>query len=368
MPFCHVVRRTPHVFCGLLLAVALTSPALAGTVYLPPPPPSRPVYVPPQQPAPQQQQQQPANNNNEPVCRNQSGQVIPCPVQQQRQPAAAGCRNQAGQVVPCLQQQPAAAGCRNQAGQVVPCALAPGQRTLQQQPGVRTAHLKPGVIKGPAGALRKTIPAKVVHNPRHRMGRAGARYNKQAFMFHRRSHLFRRFYYIGPDAGVYFYDEAVADDDPSLAGVDPNALATCPEDSDNCEGFDQSYATVSAQDDAAARAQAFQLLLTQVGGIVWGDAGLNVTTGPDQGSVFVPYPQWHIKLENVKLAIGLGLGGISLGTEALRIYTADGAFLNIAVGSYAQNKDFWDQIIRALKAIGMQVTPPGPDEIDITSI
>jgi hypothetical protein len=186
-------------------------------------------------------------------------------------------------------------------------------------------------------------------------------------MFNRRSHRFRRFYYIGPDAGVYFYDEAVPDDDPSLAGVDPNALATCPEDSDDCEGFDQSYETASGQDNAAARAQAFQLLLSQVGGLVWEDGGLNITTGPDQGPVFVPYQQWYIKLEKVQFAIAPGVG-ISLGTEALRIYTADGAFLNIAVGSYAQNKELWDRIIRALKAIGMQVTPPGPNEIDITSL
>lgn len=235
---------------------------------------------------------------------------------------------------------------------------------MPNQPGVRSASVKPGVIAGPAGALRKTKPANVVHDPRHRIGKAGARYNKQAFMFHRGRHFYRRFYYIGPDGGVYFYDDTVPDDDPSLAGVDPDALGTCPQDSDDCQGFNDP---MLAQGDAAARAQAFQLLLSQVGGIVWEDAGLNITTTPDQDPVFIPYPQWHIKLEKAKFLLAPGVG-ISLGTEALRIYTPDGAFINIAVGSYAQNKDFWDQIIRALKAIGMQVGPPGPDEIDLSFI
>lgn len=108
---------------------------------------------------------------------------------------------------------------------------------------------KPGVIRGPAGALRKTIPANAVHNPRHRIGRAGGRYNRQAFMFRRGHHYFRRAYYVGPEGGIFFYDEAVADDDQSLGAVDESMLPSCPADSDDCQGMDQ--ATEASQPVAA---------------------------------------------------------------------------------------------------------------------
>jgi hypothetical protein len=100
---------------------------------------------------------------------------------------------------------------------------------------------KPGVIRGPAGALLKTKPANVVFNPKHKIGAAGARYNKQAFAFRRGGRFFKRHYYVGPDGGVYFYDESMSPDDPMLAAPDAVAgMTVCPPDSDDCQGMGEA--------------------------------------------------------------------------------------------------------------------------------
>jgi len=121
--------------------------------------------------------------------------------------------------------------------------MQPGQR-LFGQPGVNSGRpsavvlARPGVIRGPAGALLRAKPTNVAFNPRHKVGSAGKRYDKQAFAFRRGGHFYRRHYYIGPDGGVYFYDESMSPDDPMLAA--PDALAgmpVCPADADDCQGF-----------------------------------------------------------------------------------------------------------------------------------
>jgi hypothetical protein len=125
-----------------------------------------------------------------------------------------------------------------------------GQRPGQMMQGQRVGGggggqvrlVRPGVVRGPAGALRTVMPSNIVHNPRHVAGRAGSRYNRQAFMFRRGNHFYRRAYYLGPDGAVYFYDEPIPDDDPSLAASAPNSLPTCPIDADDCQGFSDPVA------------------------------------------------------------------------------------------------------------------------------
>ena len=101
---------------------------------------------------------------------------------------------------------------------------------------------KPGVIRGPAGAMRMARPANVAFNPRHRVGLAGLHYNHQGFVFRRGHSLFRRAYYLGPGGDVFFYDEPEPATDPAYAAyADDGTLPTCPEDSDDCQGLDQAY-------------------------------------------------------------------------------------------------------------------------------
>jgi hypothetical protein len=56
-------------------------------------------------------------------------------------------------------------------------------------------------------------------------------------MFRRDGHFYRRAYYLGPAGAVFFYDETLPDDDPAVVGIPPNSLPTCPEDADDCQGF-----------------------------------------------------------------------------------------------------------------------------------
>jgi hypothetical protein len=113
----------------------------------------------------------------------------------------------------------------------------PGQFQRAPVAGAPVRIARPGVVRGPAGSLRRGIPPNVVHNARHMAGAAGARYNRQAFMFRRGNHFYRRAYYTGPDGGVFFYDEPVPDGDPSIAAVQSLGLPSCPEDADDCQGF-----------------------------------------------------------------------------------------------------------------------------------
>ena len=117
-------------------------------------------------------------------------------------------------------------------------AQRPGQ-VMQGRPngGGQLRLARPGVVRGPAGAFHTTMPANVTHNPAHVAGRAGGRYNRQAFMFRRGGHVYRRAYYLGPGGVVFFYDETLPDDEPALVGTPPDSLPTCPEDADDCQGF-----------------------------------------------------------------------------------------------------------------------------------
>ena len=114
----------------------------------------------------------------------------------------------------------------------------PGQVMQGRPSGGGQARLaRPGVVRGPAGAFHTTMPANVTHNPAHVAGRAGGRYNRQAFTFRRDGHFYRRAYYLGPGGAVFFYDETLPDDDPAVVGMPPDSLPTCPEDADDCQGF-----------------------------------------------------------------------------------------------------------------------------------
>jgi hypothetical protein len=112
----------------------------------------------------------------------------------------------------------------------------PGQPGGRQGAGAQLA--RPGVVRGPAGALQQGIPANIRHNPAHVIGKAGARYNRQAFMFQRRGLFFRRHYYVGPGGAEFFYDDPVDESDPAREDADAvAALPVCYPDSDDCAGF-----------------------------------------------------------------------------------------------------------------------------------
>jgi hypothetical protein len=306
--------------------------------YQPSPPPR---YQPPPQPAPVQ--------SNEPVCIDAKGVRTACQQRPQQQKANGPVKQQASpqQVRPQQGRAPIA-------GQV-----GSNQRTSGPRAVVRL-----GVIRGPAGALRQARPTNVAHNPAHRVGRAGTHYNRQAFLFKRGGSVMRRIYYKGPGGGVFFYDEDIEETDPTYTAIsDANQLPECPEDSDDCQGFDDPAPQVAAYDPSAdARAQALQFLNARFNAVGWREEGIVAThADEDQEEVLVPYQGWRVTVEKRKA------GFIDMGDERLRIQSSNEGFFNILVGSYDQNKPAWDKVLSALGTLGVRITPPGLDERNIMS-
>ena len=235
-----------------------------------------------------------------------------------------------------------------------------GQHGVNGRPG-GAVLARPGVIKGPAGALLKSKPARVVFNPKHKIGAAGARYNKQAFAFRRGGHFFRRHYYVADDGGVYFYDESMSPDDPMLSA--PDALAgmpVCPADSDDCQGFNDS---AGASQDDGAYAQALQFLVSSRPNVIWADGGLNITVDQDTGEAeFIPFQSWRVRFHRARLF------GMDTGKDAITIVSPTNGEIDVLVDSYAQYKNLFDQILSALIIVGMRPMPLGADDIDITPI
>lgn len=208
------------------------------------PAPQRPVYQPPvqqriYQPPVQQryqapQQQQVPQQDDPNACYDANHRVIAC---RSNQPAAKGAKGS-----PQIRQQQQAKGVPQ--GQV---------KSGQGQVQGRVAVARPGVIRGAAGALRKALPPGVFHDPGHRVGSAGKRYNRQAFMFKSSGHIYRRAYYLA-NGGTFFYDEAIEESDPSYAAVDADSLPDCAANSDDCQGGETEVASVEMA-PAASRAQ-----------------------------------------------------------------------------------------------------------------
>jgi hypothetical protein len=225
---------------------------------------------------------------------------------------------------------------------------------------------KPGVIRGPAGAMRMTRPANVVFNPRHRVGLAGLRYNHQAFVFRRGHSLFRRAYYLGPGGDVFFYDEPEPETDPAYAAyANDGTLPTCPEDSDDCQGLAQAYATAPQADPGA---DALQYLASTRPDIPWQQDGLVLNFGDDDN----PQPDTVVAYSNLEVTVnhympfGVGPEQLFVGTPVR--FGLGGNGYRIYQGSYEQNKADWDRAIIALRRLGVRAaTPSGPDR-DIRSI
>jgi hypothetical protein len=236
-----------------------------------------------------------------------------------------------------------------------PGQAAPNQRVVGR-PGGTAVIAKPGVIRGPAGSLRKARPANVVYNPLHRIGRTGGRYNRQAFVFGRGHFRFRRAYYLGPAGAIFFYDEALPENDASYA-LDENAIPSCPEDADDCQGLDQSDETAAQVDP---KAEALQYLMSLMPNVAWGQEGLMISG--DDDDVLVAYGNLEVTV-NHYLPFGAGPEQLFVGTGGLM-----GTGVRIYSGSYDQNKAEWNKVIIALRKLGVRAaTPSGPDR-DIRSI
>ncbi len=236
-----------------------------------------------------------------------------------------------------------------------PGQVAPTQRVVGR-PGGAAVITKPGIIRGPAGALRTVRPANIAHNPIHRVGRAGARYNRQAFVFHRGHSHFRRAYYIGPAGAIFFYDEALPENDASYT-LDENAIPSCPEDSDDCQGLDQSYETGAVD----PKAEALQFLMSLMPNVAWEQDGLMISG--DQDDVLVAYGDLEVAV-NHYFPFGAGPEQLFVGTTGL----LGGTGVRIYSGSYNQNKTEWDKVIIALRKLGVRAATPGGSDRDIRSI
>jgi hypothetical protein len=248
--------------------------------------------------------------------------------------------------------------------------IRPGQQVMRPGlpnqgvvgPGGAAVIPKPGVIRGPAGALRMTRPANVVFNPRHRVGLAGLHYNHQAFVFRRGHSLFRRAYYLGPEGDVFFYDDPEPPTDPAYAAdASDGALPTCPEDSDDCQGLN-SQAQVAPQQQDSSRASALQFLLSVRPDIGWQDDGiLDSADYPDNPQLEL-YSQFEVAVIHY---FPFGVGPESLVVRTPGLFETG---YTVFRGSYDQNKPQWDRAIVALRALGVRAATPSGADRDIRSI
>ena len=96
------------------------------------------------------------------------------------------------------------------------------------QPG-HVPAVKPGISK-----TSFAKPPHFAHNPAHRIGGAGARFNHERFAFRRDGFLFHRNYYVL--GGVwYWYDAQFVETDPDYTLVDDGTLPVCDPDADECQ-------------------------------------------------------------------------------------------------------------------------------------
>ena len=250
--------------------------------------------------------------------------------------------------------------------------MRPGQQVMRPGlpnqgvvgPGGAALIAKPGVVRGPAGALRMTRPANVVFNPRHRVGVAGLHYNRQAFVFRRGHSLFRRAYYLDPQGDAFFYDEPEPPTDPAYAAyADDGTLPTCPEDSDDCQGLTQAYA---AAPQSAPGVDSLQYLASIRPDIPWQQDGL-IFTSDDGGQTLVAYSDLEVTV-NHYFPFGAGPEQLFVGEPERLLGLVGGTGFRIYSGSYDQNKEEWDRAIIALRSLGVKAaTTSGPDR-DIRSV
>jgi hypothetical protein len=233
----------------------------------------------------------------------------------------------------------------------------PGQMMQGQNGNGQVRLVRPGVVRGPTGALRTAMPANITHNPRHVVGKAGKRYNRQAFMFRRGKDFYRRAYYVGPDGGIFFYDESIPDDDPTLAEMSPDSLPTCPVDADDCQGFNDP-APVSYSVDP--KAEALQLLVSLMPNSGWQENGWLFVY--DEGETVVGYD--HLVVE-VTHALPFGVGPEQLWVRTRGLL---GGGVLVYSGAYDANKAEWDRVIRAVRVLGVQPETPGSSDRDIRQV
>lgn len=238
----------------------------------------------------------------------------------------------------------------------------PGQ--MPARPGQMQA-MRPGIVKGPSGALRPTRPAHVTFNPKHRVGRAGLRYNRQAFMFRRDHAIYRRAYYRGPGGDIFFYDEEVPADDSAIASIaNLDALPECPADADDCQGFATEGQPMGP--DPAVRAQAIQL----VNAAAKDDEG--ATHSDENYDQKVPYAGLTISLSNSGKTGNAFMmawsGGDTLEARGdFQSGSSDRAcwFFN---KSYEAQRQEYDRVIAALKILGARAAPLREGFFDITRV
>lgn len=248
-----------------------------------------------------------------------------------------------------------------------PGQFVPGKRG----PGGQVVLVRPGVVKGPSGSLRKSLPANIVHNPKHRIGSAGKRYNKQAFTFKRGRGFYRRFYYIGPADAIFFYDESLSENDPTMYGANVAELPTCPADSDDCQGFNDSAAMDGP--DPGALASALQLVQSYAKDCTFNENGAQ--NNDENFQDLVSYSNLSIRVVDSGGrgdSSPLSFGRAMFGGDTLELLGMDNSgaaqtcwLLN---DSYKNNKRLYDSLIIALKTLGAVVQPYREGLIDIRSV
>ena len=97
--------------------------------------------------------------------------------------------------------------------------------------------IRPGPVPAVKPGITKTSfarPPHFAHNPAHRIGSAGARFNHRMFAFRRDGLLFHRNYYIV--GGVWYWSDApFVETDPDYTLVDDGTLPVCDPDADECQ-------------------------------------------------------------------------------------------------------------------------------------
>jgi hypothetical protein len=178
-------------------------------------------------------------------------------------------------------------------------------------------------------------------------------------MFRRGNHFFRRAYYLGPGGAAFFYDEPIPDGDPSVAAIAPDSLPTCPQDADDCQGFNDPVAASAAVDP---KALALQFLVSLMPNSGWQESGL-LFVSDDGDETVVPYDGLEVQV-NHYLPFGAGPEQLFVGTTGL----LGGTGVRVYSGSYDQNKAEWDKVIRALRTMGVRAATPSGSDKDIRAV
>jgi hypothetical protein len=112
--------------------------------------------------------------------------------------------------------------------------------------------------------------------------------------------------YRGPDGAAYFHDESLTDDDPAFAAyANSSDLPECPEDADDCQGFQEQSVAYAPQISNPA----LLFLVSLRPDIPWQQDGVLMNFGDDdnpQADTVVTWSQMEVTVTHM-MAFGMAL-------------------------------------------------------------